>query len=89
MKIYINHGDGGTYQITNDSDNREILVQTDWDYPGIAATFGWIPCDECRKTDGTVDCAHHTTSEMIASAAEYLDDCADYGKSVEDPGYFG
>jgi hypothetical protein len=27
-------------EIVNE-DGRTILVQTDWDYPGVASTFGW------------------------------------------------
>jgi hypothetical protein len=86
MKIYIETGDFGAYVLSNDEDNRTILIQSDWDYPGVASTFGWIPCGQCRESDGTVACAHNTVSEMIASAAEYLDDGPG---PVEDPGYFG
>ena len=60
-------------------------VCTDWDYPGVASTFGWAPCD-CGFTDGTVDCEHKTASEMIYEAGEYLDE--HIGDVVEDPGYF-
>lgn len=31
-------------EILND-DGRSILVQTDWDYPGVASTFGWSTYD--------------------------------------------
>lgn len=65
---------------------RDILVQTDWDFPGTASTFGWIACNQCNQTDGTVDCDHHTVSEMIQDAIHYLDD--HIGNIVEDPGYF-
>lgn len=39
-------------QIVND-DGRTVLVQADWDYPGVASTFGWSVRDaqaplECR-----------------------------------------
>ena len=64
---------------------QSVLIQTDWDYPGTASTFGWsVGCD-C-STDGTVDCLHKTASEHMASAYEYL--CDNIGKVVEDPGYF-
>lgn len=75
---------GWDYLIKHD-DGRSVLIQTDWDYPGTASTFGWRPCS-CGETDGTVDCPHRTASEMIASAAEFLDD--HIGERVEDPGYF-
>lgn len=33
-------------------DGRDMLIQTDWDYPSVAQTFGWTlahvqRCDEC------------------------------------------
>lgn len=84
MNITLESGDFGTYLLVAD-DGAEVLVQTDWDFPGVASTFGWCPC-HCGTTDGTVDCPHNTASEMIAAAA-YLDDHV--GESVEDPGYFG
>jgi len=65
--------------------DESILIQTDWDYPGIASTFGWIPCT-CGETDGTIDCSHHTVSEMIQNARQYIED--HIGDTVDDPGYF-
>jgi hypothetical protein len=84
MKITLEQGDFGTYLVVAE-DGRDILIQTDFDYPGIASTFGWSPC-ECGATDGTVDCRHKTASQMIAEAQAFLDD--NIGQSVEDPGYF-
>lgn len=84
MKITLEEGDFGTYRLEAE-DGRDLLIQTDFDFPGIAATFGWIPCP-CGHTDGTVDCAHKTASAMIAEARAFLD--ANLGESVEDPGYF-
>ena len=66
-------------------DGRDLLIQLDWDYPGVASTFGWSPC-RCGQTDGTVDCAHRTASEMIAEAGEFLRDHV--GDTAEDPAYF-
>jgi hypothetical protein len=71
-------------EIVND-DGRTVLVQTDWDYPGVARTFGWSPrevqredrppCDH-RSTDGTVDCpaCGVTAGEFIAAAREWLEE---------------
>ncbi|HUY87313.1 MAG TPA: hypothetical protein VMV10_01130 [Pirellulales bacterium] len=64
---------------------HSILLQSDWDYAGAAATFGWVPCP-CKQTDGTVRCAHRTVQDMIWEAYEFLKDTV--GKTVEDPGYF-
>ena len=74
---------------TRDEENT-VLVQTDWDFPGVASTFGWVPCF-CNETDGTVDCRHKTALEMITSAAAYLDTlCGTNGpeRYAADPGYF-
>lgn len=84
MNITLESGDCGMYLLVAD-DGEEILIQTDWDFPGIASSFGWCPC-HCGATDGTVDCPHKTASAMISEAAEYLDD--HIGDSVADPGYF-
>jgi hypothetical protein len=80
----------------------DILVQTDWDYPGIASSFGWSPamvredsrdpadgpkCDH-PGTDGTITCPDCGTyaATFIDSAAEWLDD--HIGATADDPGYF-
>ena len=48
-----------------------VLVQLDWDYPGIADSMGLRPC--CDNTDGTIDCEHKTVNEMISNAREFID----------------
>lgn len=71
-------------------DGRTILMQIDCDFPGLASSFGFIPC-ECGWTDGTVNCPHKTASDMISAAIDFLDDLcstADERRFIEDPGYF-
>lgn len=76
-----------------------VLFQTDWDFPGLAQTFGWSlskrqnPGHEfCEHsgTDGTVTCPDCglTPDMMISAAMDYLDDIANTELEVEDPGYF-
>lgn len=84
MKITLYEGDFGTFRIVAE-DGRDLLVQTDWDFPGLASTFGWSPC-RCGFTDGTVDCEHRTADEMIAEARAFLRERA--GSTAEDSGYF-
>lgn len=79
-------------------DGQSRLIQTDWDWPGIASTFGWSvsdvqhdpeDCDHCdHATDGTVKCPKcgMPVSLFLKSAREFIDD--NDGKTVEDPGYF-
>lgn len=67
--------------------SKELLIQTDWDYPGVASAFGWIACT-CGETDGTVDCSHKTASQMIQDAQKFLDGIADTDTTAIDPGYF-
>jgi hypothetical protein len=87
-KIILESGNfGWDYILRLKGTNKTLLIQTDWDYPGTASSFGWSPCD-CGSTDGTVDCAHKTASQMIAEAGEYLDSIADTDTDAEDPGYF-
>lgn len=86
----------GRYRYRAD-ESRSVLVQTDWDYPGLASNLGWVPrnaatraqnrrCDH-SSTDGTVDCACGlTASRMIGSARDWID--ARIGRTFPDPGYF-
>ena len=79
----------------------DLIVQTDWEYPSVARTFGWDMREsqvmnahyygqvcEHSSTDGTVKCAECglTPSTFIADAASYLDE--HIGDTAEDPGYF-
>lgn len=63
-----------------------ILFQSDWDFPGLAANLGYVPCD-CGCTDGTVDCEHKTAHAMIGEAYDYI--MARLGERFDDSGYFG
>tara|TARA_Y100000589_G_scaffold331494_1_gene385289 strand:- start:1218 stop:1484 length:267 start_codon:yes stop_codon:yes gene_type:complete len=64
--------DSGDWDTRDES--RTVLVQSDWDHPGIASTFGWT---------GDQD-----DPESITDAGEYLDSIAgDPAYAVEDPGY--
>lgn len=86
------------------SDGRDLLIQTDWDFPAIASCFGWSPqrlqvateqgeefsSVDCThpNTDGTVDCKH-----CGATASQFISDARQYlddndGAEAEDPGYF-
>jgi hypothetical protein len=77
-----------------DQASDECLIQSDWDAPGIASTFGWSLSSvgstgcEHRGTDGTVDCPEcgEKSSAFIAAAIDYINDHD--GDEVEDPGYF-
>jgi hypothetical protein len=58
-----------------DSGECVEFIQSDWDYAGLASSLGWCPC-ECGATDGTVNCAHRTVSEMLSEASDYLSERA-------------
>lgn len=73
------------------------LVQLDYDWPGLAASFGWNirqvkgplggACDH-DSTDGTIDCGCGIKAgEFISAARAFLDQCVADGTTVEDPGY--
>lgn len=82
-------------------DGREILVQTDHDYPGTASSFGWsvsqveegkphafsLPCEHLG-TDGTIECpaCGEPASSFITAARDWLDEHE--GATADDPGYF-
>jgi len=69
--------------IYNEEDT--VLIQTDWDYPSVAANLGYVPCS-CGLTDGTIPCKHKTVGQMIEEASEWLTNHE--GELFEDPGYF-
>lgn len=54
-------------------ESQTCLIQTDWDWPGVASSIGWVPC-KCGATDGTVPCVpcERTVSTMIAEAYNYI-----------------
>lgn len=93
--VLLERGDFGTYLLVNDC-GCDLLVQTDWDYPGVASHMGWdkrevpapdgSPCDH-DSTDGTVDCeCGAKVMSFISAAREWLDD--HIGDEFDDPGYF-
>ena len=84
MKITLQEGDFGTLLVVCE-DGRDLLVQLDYDFPGLASTLGWCACP-CGATDGTIGCHHRTADEMIAEARDFLR--AHVGDTTEDPGYF-
>jgi hypothetical protein len=86
MSIRLASTDYGMYLLVNVETGQDILIQTDWDRPGIASSFGWEPCPFCRLTDGTIDCKHRSASAMIQSATNFLDN--HIGEKADDPGYF-
>ena len=84
--ITLEAGQFGWDYVLKNQDGRTLLIQTDYDYPSLASSFGWSPC-KCGSTDGTVGCPHKTVSDMIAEAGQYLDD--NIGETIEDhDGYF-
>ena len=84
-KVTLEEGQFGWDYILRHADGRTVLIQNDWNYPGVAGHMGWVPC-KCGETDGTIDCKHHTAHDMINSEQEFLDD--HIGDEFEDPGYF-
>lgn len=83
--------------LNGENESENVLVQTDWDAPSVASTFGWnirevkTPGRDCdhRGTDGTVDCRECgvKASTFIAEAMEWINN--NDGATAEDPGYFG
>ena len=74
-------------------ESATVLIQTDYDWPGLASSFGWSPCCGSGSTDGTIACPDcgAQAGELIESAGEYLDALVDSPgeeRFVQDPGYF-
>jgi hypothetical protein len=84
MKIKLQKANFGCYLLKAEN-GKELLIQTDWDFPSTALSFGYCCC-ECGETDGTVDCIHKTATQMITEARDYLDE--HIGDIIDDVGYF-
>lgn len=89
--IILDDAPHGNYEIIHRETGKSILIQVDWDYTGIAQTFGWdMRGKNCAHegTDGTVTCPQcgKTATEFISEAADWLDN--HLGTEAEDPGYF-
>lgn len=76
-------------------DGQTVLVQTDWDFPGVASSFGWDIASVAVErgclhsgTDGTIRCPNCRLQpgDFIDAAREWLDDHD--GATADDPGYF-
>lgn len=66
-------------------DEPIMYVQSDWDRPNIAKTFGWkgIKCRGCGRRSITYtacNCKHITVSDLIARSTDWLD--KNIGKQV-------
>jgi len=85
MKVTLTRPHTGCFELVA-SDGQTLFIQSDWDYPSIASNFGFVPCDRCNATDGTVNCKHRTASEMISAAYDFLVEHQD--QTFDDPGYF-
>ena len=84
MKITLLEADCGTFLLLAE-DGRTILVQVDWDFPGVASTFGWSPRSS-PMTDDTGTLAEKSLSTVIGDARDFLHERA--GSTADDPGYF-
>jgi hypothetical protein len=65
--------DGADSYSDNPADT--VLIQTDWDFPGVASRTGFVACEH-GDTDGTIDCPHHKAGDMISAAYGWLSDRA-------------
>lgn len=74
-------------------DGRDVYIQTDWDYPSVAKTFGWrgltkrqLKQSKCREDDyGCIERAE------VGPAGDWLSQhCGQQAgwKRANDPGYF-
>jgi hypothetical protein len=93
--IRLARADFGFFMVENLDDSgtvaADILVQTDYDYPGIAGTFGWsVRMVEGRSGLRNVRCHHDGTDGTIAcnagnpyascglTAADFIASAAEY-----------
>lgn len=73
--------------------NGNVFIQTDWEYPGIAATFGWSP-SQCKPNDLDEDeladmtpeqqSWHHKQCRCEHKGTDGTVDCKDCGLEATD-----
>jgi hypothetical protein len=77
----------GGYLITDLESEKDIYIQTDYDFPGLAESFGWNGKILSKKILRSVNIKpDDEIGAQIYSAIQWLDD--NEGKEIEDPGYF-
>jgi hypothetical protein len=84
MRILLLEADCSTFLLQAE-DGQTILVQTDWDFPGVASTFGWSP-PPGTPIDPTGNFPEDVFATLIADARDFLHERA--GSTADDPGYF-
>jgi len=84
MRITLLESDFSTFLLAAE-DGRTLLVQTDWDFPGVASGFGWSP-PPGTPTDDHGNVPLDALSAVIADARDFLHERA--GSTTDDPGYF-
>ena len=85
MNIVIEPIPYGAY-IARTADGRSLLFQTDVSLASLASSLGWIPCNQCNFTDGTISCQHKQVIQMLEEARKWIEE--NTGKELSDPGYF-
>lgn len=91
-KITFKSAPFGCYLVCLVDGGTDMLVQSDFDLPGLASVFGWFPTDEngyrLYDTDGTIPSkrSQKSVSEFINDARQFLDEHE--GDEADDPGYF-
>jgi len=71
---FLTYCPGGFLIVPDDGDDAAtVLIQSNWDFAGVACTIGWQACG-CGRTDGTVRCrvCSREVSDMLSEAYDYL-----------------
>lgn len=85
MISYLIEEECGAYIVRRtkeESKGESVLVQVDWDFPGLAARLGWSPSRASgraccsQQTDGTISCPVCGTDAAvyIRDAARWIDE---------------
>lgn len=74
----------GNVTIRREDGKSHTVGQEGW--CSVARYYGWQACKECDTTDGSVDCPHHTTFDMLVSSGRFLE--SHVGDETDDPGWW-
>jgi len=81
--IRLNQGDYGTYIIEDMDSGEDILVQTDYDFPSVAMTFGWSGDEE--DIEGAVE----YLDDIIGTENAVAEDPGYFMKEAKKQAYYG
>jgi hypothetical protein len=83
--VILESGDfGSDYILRDEETDATILIQTDWDYPGVAKYLGWSPSKVAGGDDQPLMHSHMFEESCPHDGTDGTIDCPDCGVKAGD-----